>query len=113
MKFGLPPSAIQKIYTILDRYPQVEKAVLYGSRAKGGYKTGSDIDLALVGQDLPFDLLFKILNELDDSDLPYTIDLSILHEIGDPDVVDHINRVGKTFYKRGETIIDDLRLHSD
>lgn len=105
MKFGLPSAAIQKIYTVLDRYPQVEKAVLYGSRAKGSYKTGSDIDLALVGRDLTFDLLFKILNDLDDSDLPYMVDLSILHEISDPDVVDHIKRVGKTFYKRGETII--------
>jgi uncharacterized protein len=98
MKFGLPTAAIQKIYTVLDRYPQVEKAVLYGSRAKGSYKSGSDIDLALVGQALTFNLLFKILNELDDSDLPYTIDLSILHEIGDPDVIDHIKRVGVPFY---------------
>jgi uncharacterized protein len=113
MKFGLPPAAIQKIYTVLDRYSQVDKAVLYGSRAKGSNKTGSDIDLALVGQDLTFDLLFKILNDLDDSDLPYTVDLSILHEIGDPDVVDHIKRVGKTFYKRGEPVIDDLSLHPE
>jgi len=49
MKYGLTSSVIERICNVLARYPQVEKAILYGSRAKGNYKPGSDIDLTLLG----------------------------------------------------------------
>ena len=98
---GLPESVLQKIRAAFVRYPQVEKAVLYGSRAKGTYKTGSDIDLTLRGgDDLTLNVLCKIANDLDDLYLPYTIDLSIFHDISDPDVIGHIQRVGVTVYER-------------
>ncbi|MGB9673815.1 MAG: nucleotidyltransferase domain-containing protein [Anaerolineales bacterium] len=105
MRYGLSQSTIQKIYSVLSRYPQVEKAILYGSRAKGNYKSGSDIDLTLCGgEDLTLNVLFKILNDLDDLFLPYTIDLSIFEDITDPDLKEHIHRVGLTFYEKGETL---------
>lgn len=98
--FGLPDEAVEKICGVLARYPQVEKAILYGSRAKGNYKRGSDIDLTLYGDEtLTMDVLYKIMTELDDLLLPYMIDLSIFRHISDPDVVDHIKRVGVTFYE--------------
>lgn len=49
MKYGLTQEIIEKIRSVYSRFPQIEKAVLYGSRAKGNYKTGSDIDLTLYG----------------------------------------------------------------
>jgi predicted nucleotidyltransferase len=105
MKYGLPDAAIHKICAVLRRYPQVERTILYGSRAKGNYKKGSDIDLTLLGSaDLTLNVLYKILDDLDELLLPYTIDLSIFDNIGDPDVIDHIQRVGVTFYERGETV---------
>lgn len=101
MRYGLKESSIEQIHTILARYPQVEKAILYGSRAKGDYKPGSDIDLALVGsEDLTLDLLHRIMDDIDDLLLPYTIDLSLFHQINDVDVINHIRRVGKLFYER-------------
>lgn len=101
LRFGLKESTIQKICTVFARYPQVEKAVLYGSRAKGNYKNGSDIDLTLRGgADLTLDVQYKIMEELDDLLLPYTIDLSIFRDISDPDVVEHIRRVGVLFYEK-------------
>ena len=72
---------------------------MYGSRAKGNYKPGSDIDLTLKGKELNLKLLNKISLELDDLLLPYTFDLSIYHHIKQPDLIDHIVRVGKVFYK--------------
>lgn len=103
MKYGLPEAAAQKIGAVLSRYPQVEQAILYGSRAKGNYKNGSDIDLTLCGgADLTLNVIYKIIEELDDLLLPYTIDLSIFNDIGDPDVIAHIQRVGVTFYEKGE-----------
>ena len=102
LRFGLKETTVQKIGTVLARCPQVEKAILYGSRAKGNYKRGSDIDLTLVGGDLTLNVLYKIMRELDDLLLPYIIDLSTLKDISDPDVIEHIRRVGTTFYEKGE-----------
>jgi len=105
MKYGLPEAAVQKICAVLRRYPQVEKAILYGSRAKGNFKNGSDIDLTLRGgADLTLNVLYRIMDELDDLLLPYTIDLSIFDNIHDPDVIEHIQRVGVTFYEKGEVV---------
>ncbi len=99
MKFGLNDKTIDKIHAVFARYPQVEKAILYGSRAKGNYRKGSDIDLTLCGgSDLTMAVLYQIIDEIDDLLLPYTIDLSIYADIEDPDVLDHIRRVGVVFY---------------
>lgn len=99
-RFGLKETTVQKIASVFARFPQVEKAVLYGSRAKGDYKNGSDIDLTLFGgKDLTLRVQYKIMAELDDLLLPYTIDLSIFRKLGDPDVVEHIERVGALFYE--------------
>lgn len=104
MKFGLPDATIQRICAVIARYPQVESAVLYGSRAKGNYKTGSDIDLTLYGgASLTPDVLHKIMNDLDDLLLPYTIDLSIFANISDADVKEHIERVGVVFYEKSQS----------
>lgn len=101
MKYGLSEQVIARIQAVLRKYPQVQKAVLYGSRAKGCYKPGSDIDLTLIGGDeLTLDVLYHISWELDDLLLPYTFDLSLFHQIDDPDVKDHIQRVGVVLYER-------------
>ena len=100
MKYGLQDTTIEKISTLLSLYPQVEQATLFGSRAAGNYKNGSDIDLTLYGEALTLSTLNKIIDDLDNLFLPYTIDLSIFANISDPDIIDHIQRVGVTFYKR-------------
>lgn len=98
--YGLPEEAIDKINEVLARYHQVDEAVLFGSRAKGSSRPGSDIDLTLKGNSLDLHFLNKISLDLDDLLLPYNIDLSIYHKIEDPDVLDHIKRLGKVIYKR-------------
>ncbi len=104
MKYGLPEAVCDKICAVLSRYPQVELAILYGSRAKGNYKNGSDIDLTLRGgADLTLNVIYKILDDLDDLLLPYTIDLSIFDDISDRDVIEHIQRAGIIFYKKTTT----------
>ncbi len=100
MKFGLKDETIDKINSVLAKYPQVSKAVIYGSRAKGNYKNGSDIDLTLHGE-LDLTIQFKIDNNLDDLLLPYTFDLSIFSKLTDPEFISHIERVGQVFYERG------------
>ena len=97
--YGLKDTHIHKIQSVFAQYGNIEKAILYGSRAKGNYRTGSDIDLTLVGENLDLATLFKIENELDDLLLPYKIDLSIYHKIENKDLTDHIIRVGVVFYE--------------
>jgi predicted nucleotidyltransferase len=98
--FGLSEKTIQKIRDVFAKFPDVEQALLYGSRAKGNYKPGSDIDLTLKGSKLTVNTLRAIDHELNALELAYKIDLSVYHLIDDPDVIGHIDRVGKQFYKR-------------
>ena len=73
--------------------------LLYGSRAIGNYREGSDIDLTIKGN-IEFEDLQRIINELDDLFLPYKFDISIFKNINNNDLIDHIKRVGMIFYKK-------------
>lgn len=100
MKFGLTDATLAKIRGTLSGYPAVEKAVLYGSRAKGNFKAGSDIDLTLQGAALTPELVATIAEALDDLLLPYMIDLSLFESIENDELREHIQRVGLEFYRR-------------
>lgn len=100
MKHGLPNTAIEKINAVFASFPAVEKAVLYGSRAKGNYKPGSDIDLTLHGQALSAALCGDIADKLDDLLLPYMIDLSVFADLKHPELEAHIARMGVVFYEK-------------
>lgn len=100
MKFGLPDDTIQKIQSVFAKYPSVEKVIIYGSRAKGNYKNGSDIDLTMIGEHITDQDRRDIFFALDDLPIPYSFDLSIFMTINHPDLKDHIARVGQIFYQR-------------
>lgn len=99
MRYGLSEQTIAKI-CVFARHPAIDKAVLYGSRAKGNFKTGSDIDLALFGDSLTSRELGIVDEELDDLLLPYQIDLSLFNRIDHAELREHIERVGMVFYQR-------------
>ncbi len=99
---GLPGNAIEKIRHIFSRYPEIERAYLYGSRAKGNFQSGSDIDLTIVGEELGTSRMLSIETELDNLLLPWKIDLCRYHAIENPDLIEHIKRVGIKFYARKE-----------
>lgn len=98
--FGLPDKTRRIIRQILADFPAVEKAILYGSRAKGNYKPGSDIDLTLVGDELDQRMLGQIAARLDESPIPYQVDLSLFCRIDHAQLREHIERVGVVFYER-------------
>lgn len=100
MKYGLKESTLRNLVDIFAGHSKIEKVLLYGSRAKGNYKEGSDIDLALIGEDINIRDLNRILLELDELYLPYNFDLVIFDRIENKDLIDNINRVGITIYKR-------------
>lgn len=99
-RYGLPESAITRITALFAEAPEVEQVILYGSRAKGTFRHGSDIDLVIKSESISHAQLLSLENQLDDLLLPYSIDLSLLKEINNPDLLDHINRAGIVLYKR-------------
>jgi predicted nucleotidyltransferase len=101
-EFGLPQENIDSINGIFVQYPSINRVIIYGSRAKENYKSSSDIDLTIEDEGLEFSEFLEIENELDDLLLPYKIDLSQKRKIANIDLLDHINRVGKVFYKKSE-----------
>lgn len=100
MKYGLKQTDIDSLLNVFANHPEIERVLLYGSRAKGNFKNGSDIDLTLIGKTLDMHLLHRIENEIDDLLLPYKVDLSLFTQIEDPELVDHIRRVGVTFHQK-------------
>ena len=91
--YGISQNALDKIKTVLFSMQGVEQVILYGSRAKGNYKEGSDIDLTIKGN-LTFDDLIKTSVKLDDLNLPWKIDLSLYNQIENKELLEHIDRVG-------------------
>lgn len=98
MKYGLTDATIAKIGGVFAQFPEIEKAIIYGSRAKGNYKVGSDIDLTLIGAKLSQMTCMTIADTLDDLLLPYSVDLSVFALLNHPELEAHIQRVGLVFY---------------
>ncbi len=95
--YGLSEEELSIIKNNFRLYPNIEKALLYGSRAMGNHRKGSDIDLVLFGDDLKDDL-FYIYDNLDEQ-LPYFIDISSYDTITNEKLKQHIGKVGKIIYK--------------
>jgi predicted nucleotidyltransferase len=99
-EFGLSDKTLETVRAILATCPELDKALVYGSRAMGNYRTGSDIDITLIGASLTMDMLFQLARQFDESNLPYMVDLSIMASINNPNLLDHIERIGQVLYQR-------------
>lgn len=100
MDFGLELKYINLLKSIFEKYPFIERVILFGSRAKGNYTERSDIDLAVFGNPKDRFELSKILEEIEDSILPYNTDIQLVDSIKNSELLDHINRVGQVFYQK-------------
>ena len=100
MRFGLKEEVIDRINGVLRSFLGIDEVILYGSRAKGNFRTGSNIDLTVKGEQVDLSTLYKVERELDDLMLPYKIDLSIWSQTDSPDLLEQIRRVGSVFYSR-------------
>jgi predicted nucleotidyltransferase len=98
--FGLSGSTVQQIQQVLADYPSIEQVILYGSRAMGREKPGSDIDLVIVGDAFNHQQLLHLLTALDDLLLPYSFDISRIADIANPELQAHIQGGGQVFYQR-------------
>lgn len=99
-ELGLTEKHKEIIGRIFSRQPHVEEAIVFGSRAKGNYKPGSDIDMAIKGPNLTRADLCALAGDFEESLLPFFVDLQPYSSISNPELKGHIDRVGITIYKR-------------
>lgn len=99
-EFGLSEKSMEIIRGIYSQFPQIKSVILYGSRAKGNFKPGSDIDMTIVAApSFDFSALTKVNMMFHESSLPYLYDISDFTKLTNPDLIEHIKRCGKVIYK--------------
>ena len=96
--YGLNDRDIQTLFGILNKFDEVENVYLYGSRAKGTHKLGSDIDLAIMNEGVSEKTIRTIKSEIEDSSLPYFVDITNFTTLNHKELAEHIQRVGVSFY---------------
>jgi predicted nucleotidyltransferase len=84
MQFGLPDDVLPRLTELLSSNVKVKTITLYGSRAKGNYRLGSDIDLCLDADGLSLPEQFVLENRVDDLLLPWKVDIAVLQKITNP-----------------------------
>lgn len=105
MKFGLRNSDIDEIGRIMKRFPEVDMALIFGSRAVGNYRHGSDVDIALKGSDVDFEITSKIAGILnEDTLMPYRFDVLDYNGLKNDDLRNHIERIGVILYQSGSVV---------
>jgi predicted nucleotidyltransferase len=91
---SLKDAQINRILAVLRRNHKIREILLFGSRAKGNYRKGSDIDIAVYADGLRIDELLQLRFALDDLLLPYNIDIVVYEDIQNRNLRKHIARVG-------------------
>lgn len=99
-KLGLSQATLDKLNSVFLQHKAISSVLVYGSRAKGNYRPGSDIDLTIKGDALEFAELMQIEDQIDDLFLPYTVDLSQYSQLSNTDLIEHIDRVGVVIYDK-------------
>ena len=97
---GLNSNQIADINKIFVKYEQIDKVILYGSRAMEAYNKRSDIDLVVLGSNIDRTLIINMKFDLDELNIPYFVDLQDYKTINNKNLIEHINRVGIVFYKK-------------
>ena len=95
MKYGLSEISYKKIKEVINKYPNYD-FIIYGSRARGDYKNGSDLDIAIDGN-IDEREQFMILNSFDLLDIPYMLDIVFMKKIKKKELIDSIKRDGVKF----------------
>lgn len=96
--YGLGQHTITRLNSVFAMHPNIKRVSLYGSRAKGDYRTGSDIDLCLDAPNLHLHELLAIDTEIDDLLMPWKVDLTHKQNLDNSELLDHIQRVGVQVY---------------
>lgn len=95
--FGLSEQMLELISGCIKQFPEIVWVKIYGSRAKGDFQRGSDIDLAFSS---PVDYSAELLDALDELPTPYLFDVTHYETLRHAGLKAHIERVGVVFFER-------------
>ena len=98
--YGLSDRSYNELIQILASIPEIDEAIIYGSRARGDYWHASDIDLSLKGKELTKKTIRVLNDKLYVSHIPYFFDTNIYSDIRNLAFKANIDRDGKLFYRR-------------
>ena len=98
--FGLSEKVIEDINNVFKKYDKIQEVYVFGSRSKGNYKQGSDIDLAINGKDISFSDLMNIMADIEDLNLLYKVDILDYNKKKNTPIGEHIDRVKQIFYRK-------------
>ena len=102
MKYGLFDSQLKTIEEILASHPEIEEALLFGSRAMDTFKEASDVDIALKGSKVNSKLAIKLQSYFEEeTDLPYFFDFVSYSHIDNKNLIKHIDKEGIIIYRKG------------
>lgn len=100
-QFGLTDTAMKVIIDKISSCPEIDKAVIFGSRAMGNYKKGSDVDIALFGSNVTFKVATDLSSELNErTTQPYFFDLLNFNSIDNDALKKHIEDFGKIIFEK-------------
>lgn len=104
--YGLLEKDLKYIVEAVRNYPEIEEVIIFGSRAIGNYKKGSDVDLALIGENIDRKTVRRLSDDLNEECLlPYFFDVVNYHEISNKELKKHIDSVGKSIYQSQDSKI--------
>jgi predicted nucleotidyltransferase len=100
--FGITPRSFRLILDAFDARPEILEARIFGSRALGSQKSGSDIDIALFGPEVGEATARKLSETLnEETPIPYHVDVVPFEECGNAELKRHISDFGIVFWRRG------------
>lgn len=97
--YGLKERDIKYLREAFDMFPEIDKFIIFGSRAMGNYKQGSDIDLAIVGKNISNTTLLRLTDILNnEKPIPFFFDIINYSEISNEELKHHIDEFGKEMF---------------
>src|SRR5690554_5189398 len=100
MRFGLEEHIFMRLNEVFEANSKVDKALIFGSRAKGNYRPDSDIDIAIKGADITLDDILKMQVAFEEKGIKFKIDLVYCDTIQEKGLIEHIDRVGIEIYSK-------------
>lgn len=100
--FGISENTYKALLTVFSHYQQIEIVFIFGSRAKGNFRPGSDIDLAIKGKNCTPALAMELSAKINEGlPIPYKVDVVDYDSLNHQELKEHIDRVGIKFYRKG------------
>lgn len=99
--FGIYEKSYTLIIDAIAEYPQIEKAIIFGSRAMGNYKKGSDIDIAIFGTEINYKITTSLVGKFNEQlPIPYFVEVVNFNTIDNDELKRHILNEGKRCYEK-------------